>query len=407
MKRVPARAPLLGLIGVAAISTMVAVRAQAPQGTAAQRGQPAAPAGPLAVARYKNIQVLTDVPADMLVPTMQYFVQATGFQCQSCHVRDQATGEFAYEKDDSRTKQTARRMIKLVQTVNAGDFGARIQCGTCHAGHNQPQGLQMATPFSDEQIAAMAAQAARRGGGPGAGPGGGAPGGGRAQQGPPVAVVDDVIAKYVDGLGGRAALEAVHSREVTGTETTRARQSRAVTIDEKDGKYHEAIDSPGETTGFDGVSAWTRVGSHVDDLTGVSRWNVRRQAMLTFPLVMKDQYQWQGARPRALPGTQTPMNILQGTLVENGAPVPGVAELFYFDTGTGLLARRVLSVRTPMGTLQQQTDYADYRDVAGVKMPFTITWTDAQSLVTMTVSDIKANVTLSDSLFSKPGAGHP
>ena len=49
---------------------------------------PAQPTGPLAPAVYKNIQVLTDVPADQLDLTMRYFVAATGLQCQSCHVQD-------------------------------------------------------------------------------------------------------------------------------------------------------------------------------------------------------------------------------------------------------------------------------------------------------------------------------
>src|SRR5436190_22146921 len=97
---------------------------------------PAPPTGPLARTVYKNIQVLTDVPADQLDLTMRYFVAATGLQCQSCHVQDQATGEWQYDKDDRTTKKTVRSMINLDKTVNAGDFGARIDCGTCHAGRN-------------------------------------------------------------------------------------------------------------------------------------------------------------------------------------------------------------------------------------------------------------------------------
>ena len=42
--------------------------------------QPAAPAGPLAPEKYKDIQVLKDVPADQLDLTMRYFVAATGLQ---------------------------------------------------------------------------------------------------------------------------------------------------------------------------------------------------------------------------------------------------------------------------------------------------------------------------------------
>ena len=53
---------------------------------------------------------------------------------------------------------------------------------------------------------------------------------------------------------------------------------------------------------------------------------------------------------------------------------------FYFDEA-GLLVRMVRWNRTAVGTVPTQIDYSDYRDVAGVKMPFRIvvTWTDGQN----------------------------
>jgi hypothetical protein len=47
-------------------------------------------------------------------------------------------------------------------------------------------------------------------------------------------------------------------------------------------------------------------------------------------------------------------------------------------------------------------DYADYREVAGVKMPFkiVITWTDGQSNILLT--DIQPNGQLDAARFAKP-----
>jgi hypothetical protein len=384
----------------------VALQAQAPaQGRGQQPQAAAAPTGPLAPEKYKNIQVLTDVPADMVLPTMDYFVQATGIQCQGCHVQDQTTKEFAYEKDDNRTKQTARKMITLVRTVNAGDFGARIQCGTCHAGRNQPAGLQLALPMTDEQYAAMqaaqAAQAARQGGGGGA-PGAGAPGAGRGQQGPPAPAVDDVIAKYVDAIGGQAAVAKLQSRTMTGTAVSRQRQSMPFTIEQKGAKMRQSIGDPATVTVFDGSGGWASSGTHTADLAGVALWSAMRNADLTLPLHIKDNYQLTAGRPRMLPGTQTTVNILQGPPLVNGTPVPNVTETFSFDATTGLLVRRAMSVRTPMGVLQMQTDYANYKDVGGVKMPFEIKQTTPQVLTTMTIADIKPNASIDDARFARP-----
>src|SRR4029077_11635089 len=104
---------------------------------------PPAATGPMAPERFKDIQVLTDVPADQLLMTMRYFVVATGIQCNGCHQTDPATGQLN-PSADSRGKTTARGMVNLVKTVNAGSFGARINCATCHQGRNQPAGLPLA-----------------------------------------------------------------------------------------------------------------------------------------------------------------------------------------------------------------------------------------------------------------------
>ena len=148
-------------------------------------------------------------------------------------------------------------MIKLVQTVNAGDFGGRINCGTCHQGHNQPATFALAAMMTPDELARFTAQqaamAARQGGAgrgdapaPGAqGQRGGAPPqggqpGGRGQQPPPVPV-DDIINKYLDALGGAAAVQKIQSRVMTGTLTTRASQSMAFTIEQKGNKYRETV----------------------------------------------------------------------------------------------------------------------------------------------------------------------
>src|SRR5579862_8544092 len=75
-----------------------ALGAQQPA-TTPQRGggppAPAAPTGPLAPEKYKNIQVLKDAPADQIEATMRFVAAATGFQCTDCHVQE-ADGTFSY-----------------------------------------------------------------------------------------------------------------------------------------------------------------------------------------------------------------------------------------------------------------------------------------------------------------------
>ena len=64
----------------------------------------------------------------------------------------------------------------------------------------------------------------------------------------------------------------------------------------------------------------------------------------------------------------------------------------YFDNKSGLLVRLVRWNATPVGPVPTEINYDDYRDVAGVKMPFT--WTVSQTYMQMTIklNAIQANV---------------
>ena len=57
---------------------------------------------------------------------------------------------------------------------------------------------------------------------------------------------------------------------------------------------------------------------------------------------------------------------------------------------------------TPIGMVPTQVDYSDYRDVAGVKLPYkiVITWTDGRS--TIELNEIQPNVAIDAARFAKP-----
>jgi hypothetical protein len=79
----------------------------------------------------------------------------------------------------------------------------------------------------------------------------------------------------------------------------------------------------------------------------------------------------------------------------------------YFDKKSSLLLRQVRYTDTALGLNPTQIDYSDYRDVSGVKMPFTLvtTWTDGRS--TITFSELRANVAIDAAKFAKPTGNTP
>jgi len=91
-----------------------------------------------------------------------------------------------------------------------------------------------------------------------------------------------------------------------------------------------------------------------------------------------------------------PVDVVQGTQPDN-TPVK-----FYFDKKSGLLLRQVRYTDTPIGFNPTQIEYADYRVVSGVKMPFklTVTWTDGRSIIEL--SEVRANAPVDAAKFAKP-----
>ena len=92
--------------------------------------------------QFKNVQVLKDIPAEQLIPAMQFIAAALGVQCEFCHV------EHEMQKDDKKEKQTARKMIAMELAINKGHFESelKVTCFTCHRGSPHPLGTPILSP---------------------------------------------------------------------------------------------------------------------------------------------------------------------------------------------------------------------------------------------------------------------
>ena len=64
-------------------------------------------------------------------------------------------------------------------------------------------------------------------------------------------------------------------------------------------------------------------------------------------------------------------------------------------------------VDTPVGRVPTQIDFSDYREVAGVLMPFawTSTWTNGRASIQLT--DVRPNVAVDQARFDAPAPSAP
>lgn len=121
----------------------------------------------------------------------------------------------------------------------------------------------------------------------------------------------------------------------------------------------------------------------------------RMDADLQFPLHIQQLFpELRVEYPEVIEGREA--YILMGRL--DGQP----AVKFCFDEQSGLLLRVVRYSDSPLGLNTLQVDYADYRDVAGVQVPFRVTLSQPGSSSTIQFHEVLQNVAIDPSRFAKP-----
>jgi hypothetical protein len=85
----------------------------------------------------------------------------------------------------------------------------------------------------------------------------------------------------------------------------------------------------------------------------------------------------------------------------------GGADRLYFDVQSGLLVRITHRIESPLGALPLETDYGDYREVGGLKIPFVVRVTRIDGTTTYRWDKMEANAPVDDSRFEKPAAAKP
>jgi outer membrane lipoprotein-sorting protein len=338
---------------------------------------------PLAEEVFKNVQILRGIPVDEFMDTMGFFSAATGMNCTECHTGD-ADSSWANYAADAPMKNVSRRMMRMVTAINRDHFGGRrgITCFSCHAGTQRPKidpslAVQYGEPVDDPNYFVPLGQE-------------------------PAAPILD---KYIQALGGTAALARITSFTAKGTYMGYDTFQTEVPLDiyaQAPNRLATVVHEVGAARAdslkvYDGRAAWLVSQDRpipLMPLTGGNLEGAKLDAMLSFPAQIKTAFaQW---RTDTTFIDDREVRVVQGT---NPGQLP---VKFYFDDETGLLARVVRYAETVIGRVPTQIDYSDYREVAGVKMPFkwTVTWTDNRTFIEL--SEVQPNVAIDPAKFVRP-----
>jgi hypothetical protein len=67
-----------------------------------------------------------------------------------------------------------------------------------------------------------------------------------------------------------------------------------------------------------------------------------------------------------------------------------------------LLVRRYVTFKTALGSIPEVTDFGDYKEVDGIKLPFTVSWSRMPFTSTQKFVEIKLNVPVESAKFDAP-----
>ncbi|HYM60629.1 MAG TPA: c-type cytochrome [Thermoanaerobaculia bacterium] len=325
----------------------------------------------------KNVQLLTGLSALELQRTMNMVRASLGVHCDFCHVFKDDKWDFA--SDDKQSKREAREMIRMVIDLNHASFHDHptVSCFTCHRGAIRPVALvplpTPAPPFPTPVPARVE---------------------------PPKA--PDILAKYVAAVGGDAALaraKTVRSYTLTGTVTGFAGKALPFAVERRlpDSVRIEVTDEDGKfMQGFDGTRGWMHDAKGTRDLAPPQIERLR-EIMDALDSMVHPVTGTEGYRARR---NKEKINERDTIVLDRNVDTHH-HESLYFDAESGLLVRKVVLTDRSIGRVPEQTDFEDYRDAGGIKLPFIVraSYVDPWIGATRKVTELHLDADIAPSRF--------
>ncbi|HZQ19126.1 MAG TPA: c-type cytochrome [Terriglobales bacterium] len=322
---------------------------------------------------YKNIQVLTGIPSDQLIPAMRFIAQSLGVNCSYCHVPNH------FDDDFKRTKQTSRKMMRMMNSINAGNFDEvrAVTCYSCHRGAPKPQSIpEIAGNLHSQPALAPVAETSIAN----------------------LPTADEIIDRYIQAVGGAAAIDAVASREEQGTLTSGEKITPIEIFDEFPDRHvfiRHAADKQ-DFTIINGSAGWFGSAGHsLHDLQSSEIDATKLTTNLHLPTEIIGLF--------AELHREYPENVDDREVYVLSGRTPGHPEAkFYFDEKTGFLIRILQFVDSPLGQATVETHYDDYRVVDGVKVPFRWTIVEGSQNSNIQLEKVQQNIAIDEEHFEKP-----
>ena len=283
----------------------------------------------------KNVKILVGLSRPEVQRVMNLMRAGLGVHCRYCHVAGQDPSV-----DATPQKERAREMMRMVIDLNQRHFGGRevITCFTCHNGSPRPTLVPPLPQALPRELPANPPAAETR----------------------KVPSPSEVLQRYVAAVA-RIVLPS-EPRTIIATHATPLGGPVAMKLLESGEQMRMDFtlpDGTAVTRVLNGSGGWIRDKSGVRDMQPEDIVSAR-MARRPFAPFSESSF--------GHDATVTSEKIGDRDVWVVATPTAR----YSFDSESGLLLRRVVFFSSPVGRIPEQTEFDHYRDVGGVKVPFTM-----------------------------------
>lgn len=212
----------------------------------------------------------------------------------------------------------------------------------------------------------------------------------------------EIIERYIEATGGRAAYEKITSRETTGSMEIPQQGIKGSTtmVQAAPNKMMMKIDLGGfgsQTTGTDGENAWS-----VDTMQGARILAGEEKIAMLRQSTFNSELNWEALYKEVKAESEEDVNgkpAYAVTMVTH----EGQKSTNFYDKESGMLIKTMTIAKSQMGEIPMESWYSDFKEVDGVKMPHKTTISGAMGMqIIMTIESLKQNVALAPDAFKMP-----
>ena len=326
----------------------------------------------------KNIQVLKGLPESQLFPAMNFVGDSLGVHCDYCHVKE--ADKWLWEKDDKKNKLVGREMMRMVLELNRTKFDGEpvVTCYSCHRGSTR---VERMAPLPPKDFAKEALHSDKT----------------------VLPEAREVVAKYLTAVGAKA--DALSKPIVMKgiAERSFGAGPLEIVFKQPNKLFAKQTTSQGIIIqASNGTTGWIQTTKSTTQMTAETLRQFNTLLALFNPIKIPDSIMRAEVTGIAKVDDHDTYAL---TIADNATQ----STHLYFDVESGLLLRIVTVTNTMLGPLNTQRDFNDYRDIGGLKLPFTIRTSDVAAFDTAIrrFSEIKIDLGVDDRIFEMPRTAAP